>query len=48
MATITLYASGINQMQGLIKEVKDSVTDFKAELLALQMKAISIKKVYVI
>ena len=44
MATIALYKSGLNQMSGLIKEVKDSVTDFKAELLALQTKAISIKK----
>ena len=44
MATIALYKSGFNQMPGLIKEVKDSVTDFKAELLALQTKAISIKK----
>jgi len=34
MATITLYAGKINQMPGLIKEVKKSVVDYKSELSA--------------
>jgi len=34
MATITLYAGKINQMPGLINEVKKSVVDYKSELSA--------------
>lgn len=32
MATIALYADKINQMPGLIKDVKKSVTNYKSEL----------------
>jgi len=38
MATITLYAGKINQMPGLINEVKKSVVDYKSELSALRKK----------
>ena len=42
MATLTLYADKINQMAGLVKEVKTAVTDYKTELLTLKTKAISV------
>ena len=41
-ATLTLYADKINQMAGLVKEVKTAVTDYKTELLTLKTKAISV------
>ncbi len=44
MATIELYAKQINQMPGLIQEVKKSVTDYKAELSRLQTKSLSINR----
>jgi hypothetical protein len=44
MATIKLYADKINQMPGLIKDVKKSVIDYKSELAALQKKSLSIRK----
>jgi hypothetical protein len=44
VATIKLYADKINQMPGLIKDVKKSVIDYKAELAALQKKSLSIRK----
>lgn len=42
MATIVLYADKVNQMTGLIAGVKQSVIDYKAELTALRVKAMSI------
>ncbi len=44
MATIALYAKQINQMPGLIKDVKQSVTNYKSELTALQRKSLSINR----
>jgi hypothetical protein len=44
MATIALYASKVNQMPGLIQDVKLSVGKYKAELSALQKKSLSINK----
>ena len=44
MATIALYANKINQMPGLIKDVKKSVTDYKSELSALKKKALTVDK----
>jgi hypothetical protein len=44
MATIALYASKINQMPGLIREVRQSVTDYKSELSSLKNKTLSINK----
>lgn len=44
MATIALYANKINQMHGLIKDVKKSVTDYKSELSALKTKSLTINK----
>lgn len=42
MATIALYADKVNQMPGLIGDVKRSVMDFKAELAALKNKSLKI------
>ena len=36
MATIALYANKINQMPGLIQDVKKSVVDYQSELSALK------------
>jgi len=44
MATIALYGNKINQMPGIIKEVKKTVTDYKSELSALKTKSLSINK----
>ena len=44
MATIALYTNKINQMPGLIKDVKKSVIDYKAELSALKTKTLTINK----
>ncbi|OPX41939.1 hypothetical protein CLHUN_41990 [Ruminiclostridium hungatei] len=44
MATIALYAGKINQMPGLIKDVKKSVIDYKSELATLKNKTLSINK----
>ena len=44
MATIELYAKKINQMPGLIKDVKRSVTDYKSELSALKRKTLTVNK----
>ena len=41
---IALYADKINQMPGLIKDVKKSVTDYKSELSALKTKSLTINK----
>lgn len=38
MATITLYAHKISQMSGMLREAKQTVNNYKAELLALQRK----------
>lgn len=44
MATIALYAHKINQMPDMLKEVRQSVTNYKTELLALQRKTSLIQK----
>ncbi|AEV67526.1 Protein of unknown function (DUF1557) [Acetivibrio clariflavus DSM 19732] len=44
MATIALYANKINQMPGLIKDVKNSVVNYKSELSSLRRKALNINK----
>ena len=44
MATITLYANKINNMPGLIKDVKKSVTDYKSELSKLKNKSLQVNK----
>ena len=44
MATIALYANKINQMPGLIKDIKESVTEYKSELFALKTKTLAINK----
>lgn len=44
MATISLYKSKINNMPGLIKDVKKSVTDFKSELANLKNKSLQVNK----
>jgi hypothetical protein len=44
MATISLYASQINQMPGLIADLKRSVTDYKSELESMTRRALSIKR----
>ena len=42
MATITLSSNKINQMPGLIKDVKKSVNSYKSELFTLKSKALTI------
>ncbi len=44
MATIALYAKQINQMPRLIKDVKQSVTNYKSGLTALQRKSLTINR----
>ncbi len=44
MATIKLYASKINSMPGLIKDVKSKVTDYKSELANLKNKTLQVNK----
>lgn len=42
MATIALYSNKINQMPGMIKDVRQSVIDYKSELSELKMKTLTI------
>lgn len=42
MATIALYAGYVNQMPALIKEVKNTVTDYHTELSALRNQVLTI------
>lgn len=44
MATITLYADKLNQMSGLIKDVKKSVADYKSELFSISKKSLQINQ----
>ena len=44
MATIALYANKLNQMPGLIQDVKKSVANYKAELSALKNKSLKINQ----
>ena len=44
MATIALYANRINLMPGLIKDVKQSVNDYKADLFSLKSKTLTINQ----
>lgn len=42
MAAISLYATQINQMPGLIRDIKSAVSDFKTELTNFHTKALSV------
>ena len=42
MATIALYANRINQMPSLIRDVKQTVSDYKTELLSLKSKTLTV------
>ena len=42
MATVSLYASKINNMPGLINDVKNSVSSFKSELTNLKNKSLQV------
>lgn len=44
LATITLYANKVNQLPDLIKDVKKSVSNYKAELSSLKIKTLTIDK----
>ncbi len=44
MATIALYANKINQMPGLIQDVKKSVVDYQSELSALKKQSLKINQ----
>lgn len=44
MATIALYSNKVNQMPGLIQNVKKSVLNYKAELSALKNKSLKINQ----
>lgn len=44
MATIVLYADKLNQMSGLIQDVKKSVLNYRAELSALKNKSLKINQ----
>lgn len=44
MATIALYQGKINNMPGLIKDVKSSVTDFKSELFTIKNKSLQVNQ----
>lgn len=44
MATISLYAGKINNMPGLIMDVKKSVTDYKSELFNLKRKSLQVNR----
>ena len=44
MATIVLYADKINQMPGLVQNVKQSVQNYKEELAALKSKVLKINQ----
>jgi len=48
MATITLYAGKINQMPGLINEVKKSVVDYKSDYPHWERKLWTSTEVYAI
>lgn len=44
MATIALYAGKLNQMPGLVLDMKKSVMDYKAELEALKNKTLQVDR----
>ena len=44
MATIALYSGKINQMPGLINDIKKSVGDYKSELFSLKNKTLSVNR----
>lgn len=44
MATIALYAGKVNQMPGLIRDVKASVAEYKAALFALKIKTLTVNR----
>ena len=44
MATIALYANKLNQMPGLVKDVKKTVTDYTSELFSIRKKSLQVNK----
>ncbi len=44
MPTIALYANKVNQMSGLIQDVKRSVVDYQSELSALKKQSLKINQ----
>lgn len=44
MATISLYASKVNGMPGMIRDVKSSVMDLKTEIFSLRVKSLTVNK----
>lgn len=44
MATISLYASKVNGMPGMIRDVKSSVMDLKTEIFNLRVKSLTVNK----
>mgnify|MGYP001112837686 CR=1 FL=1 len=48
MATIALHVNKINQMSGLIQDVKKTVVDYQSELSALKKQSLKINQVFVI
>ncbi len=44
MATIALYANKLNQMPGLVKDVKKAVTDYTSELFSIRKKSLQVNK----
>ena len=44
MATIALYANKVNQMSGLIQDVKKSVGDFNTDLSSIRTSALNINR----
>lgn len=44
MATIALYAGKLNEMPGLLADVKNSVVDYKNEMFELKNQALKIRK----
>lgn len=44
MATIELYAGPVGRMSGLIKEVKQAVSEYQAELLTISAVALTVSK----
>lgn len=44
MATIALYADKLNQMPGLVRDMKKAVTDYRSELSSLRKKTLQINR----
>ncbi len=44
MATIALYADKVNQMPGLVQDVKKAVVDYQSELSALKRQSLKVNQ----